>query len=339
MSKKIRFAVIGVGHIGKRHAEMINKNTNATLVALVDVKNKSELNIEDNNIPFFSSLSDFLNSNIEADVINIATPNGLHVKQALQCLEKNLHVVIEKPIALNIRDAALLITEATKRNLYVFPVLQNRYSPASVWLKELMESNILGKIFIVQLNCYWNRDKHYYEKGSWHGDKDLDGGTLFTQFSHFIDIMYWLLGGIKNIRGKLADFNHGELTDFEDSGIINFDFIREGMGSINYSTSVWDKNMESSMLIIAENGTVKIGGQYMDKIDYCHIKNYTMPVLSNTIQNDYGKYKGSAANHHFIIENVINVLNGNAIITTTALEALNVIEIIQSIYSSIEESE
>jgi UDP-N-acetyl-2-amino-2-deoxyglucuronate dehydrogenase len=332
-NKQIRFAVIGCGHIGKRHAEMISRNEQSELVALIDVKNKEELNIEAYNVPFFKSLTDLLNSSIDVDVINIATPNGFHASQALTCLEAKKHVVIEKPMALNKNDAEKVIFKALHVHKHVFAVMQNRYSPPSIWIKDLVDSGKLGKVYMVQLNCYWNRDNRYYRTESWHGKKDLDGGTLFTQFSHFIDILYWLFGDIHNIQGKFNDFNHNDLTDFEDSGIVNFDFVNGGMGCLNYSTSVWDQNLESSMTIIAENGSIKIGGQYMDKVEYCHIKEYEMPVLAPINPgNDYGAYKGSAQNHNYVIQNVIDVLNGKNAITTNALEGLKVVDIIERIY-------
>jgi predicted dehydrogenase len=332
---KIKFAVVGCGHIGKRHAEMITRNINCELVALIDIQDKNKLNIEKFEVPFFNSISAFLKASIQVDVINIATPNGFHAEQALECLEANKHVVIEKPISLNKKDAEKVIYKALDVHKHVFAVMQNRYSPPSVWIKNLIDSGILGKIYIVQLNCYWNRDDRYYKADSWHGKKLLDGGTLFTQFSHFIDIMYWLFGDITNISARFNDFNHEHLTDFEDSGLISFNFLNGGMGSLNYSTSVWDQNLESSMTIIAENGSVKIGGQYMDKVEYCHIKDYKMPELAPTNPgNDYGAYKGSAQNHNYIIQNVVDVLAGNEKITTNALEGMKVVEIIENIYSN-----
>ncbi|MBC7510877.1 MAG: Gfo/Idh/MocA family oxidoreductase [Ferruginibacter sp.] len=335
MEKKIKFAVVGCGHIGKRHAEMINRNPECELVGLVDIKLEKELDIEKYNVPFFSSLTHFLNAAIECDVVNIATPNGLHAGQALQCLESKMHVVVEKPIALTKQDAEELIHKALHLQKHVFAVMQNRYSPPSAWIKEIISKAVLGEIFMVQLNCYWNRDERYYKADSWRGKKNLDGGTLFTQFSHFIDLLYWLFGDIKNISSRLADFNHAELTEFEDSGMVHFEFVNGGLGSINFSTSVWDKNLESSMTVIAKNGSVKIGGQYMDKVDYCHIKNYMMPILAPTNPgNDYGNYTGSAANHHFIIENVVDVLKNRANITTKAMEGLKVVDIIERIYNS-----
>jgi predicted dehydrogenase len=213
--------------------------------------------------------------------------------------------------------------------------MQNRYSPPSVWVKKLIESRVMGDIYIVQLNCYWNRDDRYYKTEGWHGKKALDGGTLFTQFSHFIDIMYWLFGDIENIQSRIKDFNHQQLTDFEDSGFVSFDFVNGGIGGINFSTSAWDKNMESSMTIIGQHGSLKIGGQYMDKVEYCHIKDYTMPELAPTNPgNDYGAYKGSAQNHHYVIDNVVDVLRGRSTISTNALEGLKVVEIIERIYGA-----
>lgn len=331
---KIKFAVVGCGHIGMRHAEMIQRNEEAELVALIDVKEKKALNIKDDRIPFFSGLSEFLNSGIEADVISIATPNGYHASQALECLDAGKHVLIEKPMALSAGDAQQIIDKAAVAGKKVFTVMQNRYSPPSVWIKDLIRSNALGELYFVQLNCFWNRDERYYVRDSWHGHKDLDGGTLFTQFSHFIDIMYWLFGDIRNIQAKFSDFNHHSSTDFEDSGFINFDFVKEGKGQLNYSTSVWNRNLESSMTIIAENGSVKIGGQYMNQVEHCEIKDYIMPVLAPANPaNDYGYYKGSAQNHHFVIENIIDVLNDRAMMTTRPEEGLKVVEIIEKIYS------
>lgn len=332
---KVKFAVMGCGHIGKRHAEMIQRNPESELVALIDIKDKNELSVNSLDVPFFTSLDAFLDSGIEVDVINIATPNGFHADHAMACLQAKKHIVVEKPMALNKLDAEKVIFKALHVHKHVFAVMQNRYSPPSVWIKELIESGKLGKIYLVQLNCYWNRDDRYYKKDSWHGKKDLDGGTLFTQFSHFIDILYWLFGDIENIQSRLNDFNHKDLTEFEDSGFVSFDFVNGGMGCINFSTAIWNQNLESSMTIISENGSLKIGGQYMDKVEICNVKDYTMPELAPTNPgNDYGAYKGSAQNHHYVIENVVDVLKGRATITTNALEGLKVVEMIERIYSA-----
>lgn len=329
----IKFAVIGQGHIGKRHAEMITRNPESELVAICDILPKEELGLQDTEIPYFQNYNDLLSAGIDIDVVTICTPNGYHAEYALKALSEKKHVVIEKPIALTKKDAEKIVFKSLEVSKQVFCVMQNRYSPPSLWLKEIMDNRTLGKIYMVKLDCYWNRDERYYKKGNWHGDQKLDGGTLFTQFSHFIDIMYWLFGDITNIRANFADFNHQESTDFEDSGVVAFDFINGGMGSLNYSTAVWNANLESSITIIGEKGTIKVAGQYMNDVVYCHIKDYEMPTLApSNPPNDYGAYKGSAQNHHYVIENVIDTINEKTTITTNVLEGLKVIDIIERIY-------
>lgn len=333
----IKFAIIGCGHIGKRHAEMISRNPESALVAITDLLSKENLNIENTyaDIPFFNSIEEMLIEVPEIEVVVIATPNGLHAKHALTCLHANKHVVIEKPMALSKADAEKLIHVALKVNRNVFSVMQNRYSPPSAWLKQIVGDGTLGRVFMVQVNCYWNRDERYYRPRNWHGSLDMDGGTLYTQFSHFLDIMFWLFGDIKHVQSRLASFNHAGLTQFEDSGIITFEFCESGgLGAFNFSTSVYDKNLESSITIIAEKGSIKVGGQYMNEVEYCHVKNYEMPVLASTNpSNDYGGYKGSAANHNYVVENVVNVLRNNDTITTNAMEGFKVVEIIEQMYN------
>lgn len=331
---KIKFVVVGCGHIGKRHATMITNNNESELVGLCDVRSKDELALDSfGDTPFYSSIEELLASGIDFDVANICTPNGLHSDQAVLALDKHKHLVVEKPIGLSKAKCESVIYKALRNHKHVFAVMQNRYSPPSVWLKEIVENKIIGETFMVQVNCYWNRDDRYYKKGGWKGVQQLDGGTLFTQFSHFIDIMYWLFGDIANIKGKFGDFTHKDSTDFEDSGFVSFDFVDGGMGSLNYSTAVWNKNLESSITIIGSKGSVKVGGQYMNEVEYCHIDNYEMPELPpSNPPNDYGQYKGSAANHHYVIENVVDTLKGRTTATTNALEGLKVVDIIERIY-------
>lgn len=333
-NQKVKFAIIGAGHIGKRHAEMVNRNPEAELIAMCDTRSKEECGALDFNVPFFSSIDELLSSGLEFDVVNICTPNGLHAEQSIKALEQKKHVVCEKPMGLTKAACEAVIFKSLQVSRQIFCVMQNRYSPPSVWIKEVIEKKRLGDIYMVQLNCYWNRDDRYYKKGGWKGLSSLDGGTLFTQFSHFIDIMYWLFGDIKDIQAKFENFSHKNSIEFEDSGFVNFNFVNGGMGSINYSTSVWDANLESSITIIGNKGSIKIGGQYMNEVEHCHIENYTMPELAaSNPPNDYGPYKGSAANHHYIIENVVDTLKGRTSATTNALEGLKVVEIIERIYA------
>lgn len=334
--KQVSFALIGFGHIGKRHALMLNRNPQCRLLAIVD-SNPDCIQSESypQEVPFFPTWDDFNHSSIQPDVITIATPNGLHCSQAIMAIQRGSHVLIEKPMGISTAECARVISASELHQKMVFVVKQNRYSPPSKWLKEVVDNKIIGETLMVQVNCYWNRDERYYKAGGWKGTKSLDGGTLFTQFSHFIDIMYWVFGDIKNISSKIQDFTHQNMTEFEDSGLVQFEFVNGGMGCINFSTSVWDTNMESSITVVGTKGSLKIGGQYMNEIEYCHIEDYTMPELPPTNPpNDYGPFKGSAANHHYVIENVVNTLNGTDTITANALEGMKVVDIIERIYTA-----
>lgn len=331
-SNKIRFAVVGCGHIGKRHIAEIKANFKAELIAICDIKPADEL--EDFGVPYFESLANLLAASLSLDVISICTPNGLHVTQSLEALDY-CNVLVEKPMALSVDDAKALIQKESESKHQLFCVMQNRYSPPAVWLKSLIENKLLGKIYMVYLNCFWNRDDNYYNSADWRGTTELDGGTLFTQFSHFIDILFYLFVSVKVKDAIFSDFNHQHTTDFEDSGMIQFELQDGGLGSMQYSTAVFEKNMESSITIIGENGTVKVGGQYMETLAYCHIRDYNLPELQESNgQHNYGMYKGSANNHHFVIENVIESLKGKQTKDATPEQCLKVIAFIEQAYKN-----
>lgn len=338
--ERINFAVIGCGHIGNRHIAMIQENSECNLLALCDIRDKKETGHENTEGAYFTDYKKMLSAIPEIDVVCICTPNGLHAQQALDCLSAKKHVVVEKPMGLTKTECENIIFKALNVSRQVFCVMQNRYSSPVKWLKDIICEERLGQTLMVELNCYWNRDDRYYFKNgvkhSWHGDKELDGGVLFTQFSHFIDILYWVFGDVENINGRMKNFLHQHSTGFEDSGVVSFDFVNGGMGSFIFSTAVWGKNMESSITVTGTKGSVKIGGQYMDKVTYCHVENYEMPELAPVNPpNDYGPYKGSAANHHYVIQNVTDVLKDRKETTTNALEGMKVVDIIERIYASV----
>jgi UDP-N-acetyl-2-amino-2-deoxyglucuronate dehydrogenase len=330
----VRFVICGVGHIGRRHATLVSRQVGAQLVALVDTRTELKTALEaEYGVPFFSSLDDYLAYGPAADVLTVATPNYLHASQAIAGLQRGLHVVVEKPIALRTADAQAIVTAAEQAGRCAFGVMQNRYSPPAAWLKQIYEEGKLGQIYLLQINCFWNRDARYYQHSDWKGTLAQDGGTLFTQFSHFVDLLYWVFGDITNITARFRDFNHQGVTEFEDSGLVAFDLVRGGSGTLQYSTAVWERNLESSLTVVAEHGSLRIGGQYMDRVEYCHVRDYTLPELAPTNPaNDYGTYQGSAANHVQVIENVVNTVQERCSATTNALEGLKVVELIERIY-------
>lgn len=334
MADKIRFGVVGMGHIGQRHAHILASMPGVELVAVCDPVLKTTFQEQWPLINWFIEEADFWAMARTLDVVVVATPNGLHAAQAREALHAGCHVVIEKPMTLNSLDAAELLTLAEKKQKQLFPVMQNRFSPPAAWLKSLIDRQILGEVYLLQLNCYWNRDERYYTPGSWHGDLQLDGGTLFTQFSHFIDLLYWVFGEINILHSRLANFAHAGSIAFEDSGSVVFGFGKRGQGVLQYSTAVWDRNQESSLTLVAEKGSLKIGGQYMDKVEYCHIHAYTAETLPPTRPvNSYpGGYTGSAQNHDLLLQNVMACLMGRDTPRIAAADGRAVVKIIEDIY-------
>ncbi len=162
---KFKFAVIGMGHIGKRHAQMIKNNPDAELVAAVDVNTALKDEIESQfGCAYFSSIDELMASDIKIDVVNVCTPNGYHAEHAIKALDRDCHVVVEKPMGLTKAACEQVIYKSLQAHKHVFCVMQNRYSPPSAWLKQVLTEERLGKIFMAQINCYWNRDERYYKK-------------------------------------------------------------------------------------------------------------------------------------------------------------------------------
>ena len=338
----ISFSVVGFGRIGQRHAKIIHEHPECTLASVCDTDaqhfdQRASLGFPE--LTTYSDLDDLIQaeqtSGQRSDVVTIATPNGFHAPYAVKLLRAGYHVVIEKPMGIKSAECEEVLIAEKETGKHVFVVKQNRYSPPSVWLKNIVQSGTLGDILMVQTNCYWNRDQRYYSTSPWRGSLDQDGGALYTQFSHFVDLMYWVFGDITNIQSTVRNFTHPHLKNFDDSGFAQFEFLRGGIGSINYSTSCWDTNMESSITVVGSKGSVKVGGQYMNEIEYCHVENYEKPTLPPTNPpNDYGPYKGSAANHHYVFQNVVDVLTGRTDITATAFEGLKVVQMIENIYDA-----
>jgi predicted dehydrogenase len=331
---KINFAIIGCGRIAQRHAEHINNNGN--LVAVCDIATaKADLLAEKYNAKAFYSIEEMLNSdNLNIDVVAVCSPNGLHAIHSIKSLRSGYHVICEKPMATNASDCGDMIQEAEKANKRLFAIKQNRFNPPVAAVKQIIDEGKLGQIYSVQLSCFWNRNEDYY-KDSWKGTQDMDGGTLFTQFSHFVDLLYWMIGDVRNAYALTGNFAHKSIIDFEDTGVVALEFNNGALGTINYTVNSYGKNMEGSLTIFGEKGTVKIGGQYLNELEYQNIEGFMIENLprGNTA-NNYGAYQGSMSNHDKIYENLVDVLTNDGVITTNAFEGLKTVEIIQKIYNS-----
>jgi predicted dehydrogenase len=271
----------------------------------------------------------------DLDVIAVCTPNGLHAEHSIKAFKKGLHVLCEKPMAITVYDCGEMIKEAEKANKRLFVVKQNRYNPPVKAIKEALDENRLGKIYSIQLNCFWNRNAEYYNQSDWKGTVNLDGGALFTQFSHFIDLLYWMFGDIKRTESITRNFNHNGIIEFEDTGVVIVEFYNGVIGTINYTVNSYSKNMEGSLTIFGEYGTVKIGGQYLNELEYQNIKDYKITNLpEGNPPNNYGQYVGSMSNHDKVYKNVVDVLQNKGTIGTNGFEGLKTVEIIDKIYTA-----
>lgn len=334
MEREINFGIVGYGNIGKRHAGHIMHNEQARLLAVCDIENEAFDEVLNGDISRCNSLDEMLKDD-SIKVVNVCTPNYLHKEMTIKSLEAGKHVVCEKPMAISVSECSEMIKAAEQSGSTIFVVKQNRYNPPVIEVKKLLEKGKLGKVFMVGVNCFWNRNSQYYEPSDWRGKRDKDGGSLFTQFSHFVDILYYLFGQVECITGRIKNFGHGDLIEFEDTGIFQLTNKDGALINFHFTTCSYEQNMEGSFTIIGEKGSVKIGGQYLNTIDYQEIENYTIPEIEGSAApNDYGTYKGSMSNHDKVIQNVIDTLNGKDVVKASAMEGMEVISIIENMYKS-----
>jgi UDP-N-acetyl-2-amino-2-deoxyglucuronate dehydrogenase len=331
----LSFAIIGCGNIAKRHAEQIQ--VVGKLVAVCDIiGSKAEELGKKYSAEVFSSIEELFANKKGIDVAVICTPNGLHAAHSIISLKAGCHVLCEKPMAINSSDCLAMIQEAKKAGKQLFVVKQNRFNPPVVAVKKLLDEKRLGAIYSIQLNCFWNRDAKYYEN-SWKGTMTLDGGTLYTQFSHFIDLLYWMFGDIKQVKAFKKNFAHKNIIEFEDTGVVILEFENKIIGTINYTVNSFQKNMEGSLTIFGEKGTVKIGGQYLNVLEYQQIQDHVISSLpAGNKANEYGFYQGSMSNHDKVYKNLVDVINNNAAMAVGSRDGLKTVEIIEKIYAAAE---
>lgn len=312
----------------------MHKMNDAALVAVYDIDQAASAAItEKTDVKQCSSLDELLAEDL--DIVSVCTPNGNHFPTAKEILEAGKNALIEKPMTISFVNAQALLKLAEQKGLHLFVVKQNRFNPPVVAVKELMLGGKLGKINSVIVNCIWNRNEKYYRSSPWRGTLDLDGGTLFTQFSHFIDVLYYLLGDFEAISGLVTNAAHRGIIAFEDTG--HFVFRVKGsdtIGSFNYTTAAYRENVEGSISILGEKGSVKIGGKYMNTIDYQIGEDFSLDDLPmSNPSNNYGYYEGSMSNHDKMLSNVVATLNGKERIMASAADGAKVVEIIESFYT------
>jgi UDP-N-acetyl-2-amino-2-deoxyglucuronate dehydrogenase len=330
----LHFAIIGCGRIAIRHAENIKRV--GILAAVCDIEEEKAIKFAQTyNTQAFTSLLDLLQSGITIDVVVICTPNGFHAEHSIKALMAGKHVLCEKPMSLTTEDAHQMRDTALKYSKKLFVVKQNRYNPPVLFVKTLLDEQKLGKILSFQLNCFWNRPQAYYT-GDWRGTKSLDGGLLYTQFSHFIDLLFWLLGDVKNVTGIKENFGLRDNLEIEDSGVAIIRMEDGAIGTLNYTINSYQQNMEGSLSLFGEKGTVKIGGQYLNVLEFKSLQDDVEFI--NDFQckpNHYGFYEGSMSNHHKVYDALAAALLNNENVLPDEEEAVKTIKIIEQIYAAI----
>ncbi len=334
--EKLRFAVVGCGSIGKRHIAVLDAEPDAVLAAICDideakVKELSELY---GGVPYFTDIHKMLNE-IELDFVNIAAPHGLHASLSIEAAKAGKHILVEKPMALSIKDCNAMIAAAKENNVKLFVVKQNRFNAPIKLVKQALDLGKLGKLFMVQCNVMWNRHQEYYDLSEWRGKLSLEGGALHTQVSHFIDLLIWWFGDVVEAKTMIDTKNHQ--IEIEDCGISAIRFSSGVMASLFWTTCVYNQNLEGSITIIGEKGTIKIGGKYLNKIEFWDVQSYPMPeeTTFEDLPNNYGKYQGTSSNHDKLIHSLIEQFTTNRKGVVEGDEAIKTISAIETIYQNV----
>lgn len=331
---KVKFAVVGCGSIGKRHLAVIDAEPKAELVAICDLDEKKCKEFSAlYKVPYYTGYNELLKRD-DIEVINISTPHGLHAEMAMEAARHKKHALVEKPMALYVDDCRKMIEVAKENGVKLYMVKQNRFNAPIALTKRAFDEGRLGKIFMVQCNVMWNRHQDYYESSDWRGRKAMEGGSLQTQVSHFIDLMIWWLGDLVESKAIMDTMNHD--IEIEDCGAAVLRFKSGTIGSLLWTTCVYNKNFEGSITLIGEKGTIKIGGQYLNKIEFWDVQSYPLPddVEFTDKPNIYGKYQGTSSNHDKVVQELTAALMKERSNCVEGDEGIKTIEAIEMIYRS-----
>lgn len=327
-----RIAVLGCGHIGKKHASLAHRY--GLLVAVADIlPEKAAETALPYGVPAYTKLTDLLVKE-QPDILVVCTPNGLHAEHSMEALCAGAHVLCEKPMALKTADAEKMIATARLFNKKLFVVKQNRFNPPVAWVKGLLDQQRLGKLLGFQLNAFWNRNPDYFRQSDWRGTLQLDGGPLFTQFSHFVDLLYWYLGDLREVSYAMAENRmHADCIEFEDQGLAVLEFKSGVKVTLQYSLNAFGHNMEGSITVFGEKGTVKIGGAYLNELSYLCVEGVEQPEFPVLEPNQYGSYEGSSSQHHHVYEGMLKALEHPGYSFLEPEEALASVAMIEAIYA------
>ena len=333
MSSPFRLVLVGCGRISERHFDAIADRPELQLVAVADESvDRARIASERLGIPAFTSYAAML-AETEADVAVICTPSGLHPRHGIMAAERGLHVVVEKPMATRLEEADALVRACDQSGVHLFVVKQNRLNPGIQLLKRALDRGRFGRVFLANTTVRWNRPQAYYDAAPWRGTWEFDGGAFMNQASHYVDMIQWLIGPVESVSAKTATL--ARRIESEDTGVALLRFRNGALGVIEVTMLTYPRNLEGSITVIGEKGTVKVGGTALNRIEHWEFAEYddddreadALRVASNPL-SVYG------SGHRPYYDNVVRVLLGEASAGTDGREGRKSLELLLGIYEA-----
>ncbi|MHC2995809.1 MAG: Gfo/Idh/MocA family oxidoreductase [Candidatus Atribacteria bacterium] len=331
--KKYRLALIGCGRISYKHINAINRIENACLAAVCDIrKERAKAKGEENNVPWYIDYHEML-KNEDIDIVNILVESGKHTEVFMDIAKYKRHIIVEKPMALTLSNADDMIRISDENRIKLFVVKQNRFNAPVQLLRRALEEGRFGKLILGAARVRWHRDQAYYDQDYWRGTWKYDGGVFANQAAHHLDLLEWMIGDVESVFAKSGTFLHNIET--EDTGVAVMKFTNGALGTFEATTCTNPTDLEGSISILGENGTVEIGGFAVNEMKVWNFKDkkeYDKEAFNNSYipKNVYGR------GHEEYIKNVLNAIENNTIGLVEGIEGRRSLELINAIYESIE---
>jgi UDP-N-acetyl-2-amino-2-deoxyglucuronate dehydrogenase len=335
--RKVRFALIGCGRIAANHVESISHHADrAELVAVCDTNPKAlQAAGERTGAKGYQSLSALLKES-NADCVVLTTPSGLHSQQAIEVARAGLDVMTEKPMATRWNDGLAMVRACDEAGVRLFVVKQNRSNRTLQLLKQAVEKERFGRIYMVNVNVFWTRPQEYYDSAVWRGTWEFDGGAFMNQASHYVDLLDWLCGPVESVMAYTGTLARN--IEVEDTGVAALKWRNGAMGSINVTMLTYPKNLEGSITILGERGTVRLGGVAVNEIKHWEFDTPD-PMDQETGDASYQTTSVYGFGHPLYYDNVIRVLRGEADPETDGREGLKSLELLIAMYLSARDGE
>lgn len=330
--RKIRFGLVGCGRIAERHIEALARHAErAELVAVADTDGRAlAATTARTGLPGFASLGQLL-AGADVDAVILATPSGLHAAQTIEAAEAGRHVVTEKPMATRWKDGIAMVRACDQAGVQLFVVKQNRRNPTIQLLKRALDRGRFGRVYFVGVNVLWNRPQAYYDSAPWRGTWEFDGGAFMNQASHYVDLLDWLIGPVQSVSAFTATL--ARHIQVEDTGVAAVRWRSGALGSISVTMLTWPRNLEGSITVIGETGTVKVGGVAVNEIQHWEFAEPD-PDDAQVESASYATTSVYGQGHVGYYDNVIAALRGEARAETDGREGLRSLELLVAIYLS-----